>query len=124
MLAIFFQVKFKSIGAKPHVRPYNSVDYLRLLVPFFLTPQVHLMHWRGHTHGEDFTLPHIFQLDSTWSLAESIWSPGVHPPFFLWWHPAKYQSGVHLESAWSPAALQVDSSGQNGLHLRTQGTVD
>ena len=25
----FFRVKFKSIGAEPHVRPYNSKDYLR-----------------------------------------------------------------------------------------------
>jgi len=30
----FFQVKFKSIRAEPHVRPYNFVDYLRLLVPY------------------------------------------------------------------------------------------
>ena len=34
----FFGVKFKSIGVEPHVRPYNSVDYLRLLMPYFLTP--------------------------------------------------------------------------------------
>ena len=29
----FFRVQFKSIGAKPHVRPYNYEDYLRPLVP-------------------------------------------------------------------------------------------
>jgi len=72
--------------------------------------------------SKDFTLPQIFQLDSTQSLAESRWSPGVHPPFFLWWQPSQIlvQSppGVCPESG----CLQVDTSGQNGLHLRTQRT--
>jgi len=36
------------------------------------------------TSQEDFTLPHIFQLDSTWSLAESIHH------FFFGDNPAKY----------------------------------
>jgi hypothetical protein len=30
----FFCVKFKSIGAEPHVRPYNSINYLRPLMPY------------------------------------------------------------------------------------------
>ena len=34
----FFRVKFKSIGAKPHVRPYSLVDYLRPLAPFMPDP--------------------------------------------------------------------------------------
>jgi len=58
---------------------------------------------------EDFTLPHIFWLDSTWSPAESRWSFGVHPPFFLWWQPSQIlvQSppGVCLESGCPPGGL-------------------
>jgi len=55
------------------------------------------------------TLPHIFWLDSTQSPAESRWSPGVHPPFFLWWQPSQIlvwsPPGVCLESGCPPGGL-------------------
>ena len=44
-IELFFLVKFR---VKPHVRPYNFVDYLPML-----TPDYHPVHWRGHAHSDN-----------------------------------------------------------------------
>ena len=59
----------------------------------------------------------------------SGWSPSGFPEsvrtlgYFLFsGSPAKFMCRIHTESARSLAALQVDPSGQDGLHLGTQAT--
>jgi len=64
---------------------------------------------------KDFTLPHIFRLDSTQSLAESRWSPGVHPPFFLWWQPSQIL-------VWSPPGVCPESGCPPGGLIWTEWT--
>ena len=65
---------------------------------------------------ENFTLLHIFWLDSRWWPADSKWISAVHPPFFLIFYLVVNQPNVSLESSWTPCP-------PSGLHgLRTQST--
>jgi hypothetical protein len=60
-----------------------------------------------------FTLPHTLRLDSTWSPAESIWTPfspgGVYLEYYQMYICLDHQAGVHLESTWSLHRLCLDS---------------
>ena len=57
--------------------------------------------------SEDFTLPHIFRLDSRWTPADSRWISAVHPPFFPIFSLVGTQPNFSPESIWTPAGLQA-----------------
>ena len=59
------------------------------------------------TLAEDFTLPHIFRLDSRWTPADSRWISAVHPPFFQIFSLVGTQPNFSPESIWTPAGLQA-----------------
>ena len=57
---------------------------------------------------EDFTLPHLFQVDSTGvqvHLVESRWSPGT---IYFAGSPAKLLCIIHMEFMWTPCGVQVN----------------
>ena len=69
---------------------------------------------------EDFTLPHILHVDSTWTQGGFPEFMSSMDHFSLNGSPANPLSRIHVESSWSP----VTPSGQHGLHLRTQGNMN
>ena len=59
---------------------------------------------QGVAMEEDFTLPHIFQLDSRWTLVDSRWISAVHPLLFLIFSLVVTKPNAHLESSWTPVS--------------------
>ena len=56
---------------------------------------------------EDFTLPHIFQVESAGVQVIFRSPPGVWVIFFGWEH-SQISCIIHLDSTWSPDKLQMN----------------
>ncbi|KAF8954128.1 hypothetical protein BDZ97DRAFT_1979464 [Flammula alnicola] len=72
---------------------------------------LHLLHnlinvWTKEIRAEVFTLPPLFLVDSGWTPAEWNSPYGVQVDYFLAETPAKFYSGLLVESRWSPDKLQ------------------
>ena len=70
---------------------------------------------------EDFTLPHLFQVDSTGvqvDFVDSRWTPGT---IYFAGGPAKLLYIIHMEFIWTPHGVQVNPPGVSGLHLSDIG---